>query len=69
MTSYKSQLLWTELNETQTETINGGLILGNFAIASKLTYQENGALVLGSGNAVLFGNTAGVAIVQTNVAL
>lgn len=69
MTSYKSQLLWTELTETQTETINGGLIFGNIAIGSKLTYQENGALVLNSGNAIFFGNRAGVLVSQTNVAL
>lgn len=69
MTSYKSQLLWTELTETQTETINGGLIFGNIAIASKLTYQENGALVLNSGNAVFFGNRAGVLVGQANIAL
>ena len=68
MTSCKSQYLWTELTETQTEAINGGVIAFNIAIASKLTYQDNGALVLASGNAIGFGNTAGVAIVQTNVA-
>ncbi len=68
MTSYNSQNLWTELTETQTETINGGLIVGNIAIASKLTYQENGALVLASGNAIGFGNTAGVLVAQANVA-
>ena len=67
MKSYNSQV-WTELTETQAEAINGGLIIGNIAIASKLTYQDNGALVLASGNAIGFGNTAGVAIVQTNVA-
>ena len=68
MTSYNSQNLWTELTETQTETIHGGVIAFNIAIASKLTYQNNGALVIASGNAIGFGNTAGVAIVQTNIA-
>jgi len=60
--------IWTELTETQTEAINGGVITFNIAIASKLTYQDNGALVLTSGNAIGFGNTAGVVIVQTNIA-
>jgi len=68
MTSYNSQNLWTELTETQIETINGGVIAFNLAIASKLTYQNNGAIVIASGNAGSFGNTAGVAIVQTNIA-
>ena len=68
MTSYNSQNLWTDLTEAQTETINGGLILGNIAFFSKLTYQNNGAIVIASGNAIGFGNTAGVAIVQTNIA-
>ncbi len=68
MKSYNSQHLWTELTETQTEAINGGLIAFNIAIASKLTYQNNGALVIASGNALGFGNAAGVAIVQTNIA-
>jgi hypothetical protein len=68
MKSDNSQQLWTELSETQTEAINGGLIAFNIAIASKLTYQENGALVLASGNAIGFGNRAGVFVVQTNVA-
>ena len=67
MKSYNFQI-WTELTEAQTEAINGGLIIANIAIASKLTYQDNGALVLASGNAIGFGNTAGVAIVQTNIA-
>jgi hypothetical protein len=68
MTSDNSQNLWTELTETQTETINGGVIAFNIAYFSKLTYQNNGALVIASGNAIGFGNTAGVAIVQTNIA-
>ena len=68
MTSYNSQNLWTELTEPQTEAINGGLIFRNIAFFSKLTYQNNGALVIASGNAIGFGNTAGVAIVQTNIA-
>ena len=68
MTSYNSQNLWTELTETQTETINGGVIAFNITIASKLTYQNNGAIVIASGNAIGLGNTAGVAIIQTNIA-
>lgn len=68
MTSYNSQNLWTELTETQTETINGGAIAFNTAFFSKLTYQNNGAIVIASGNAIGFGNTAGVAIIQTNIA-
>ena len=67
MTSYNSQI-WTELTETETETINGGVIAFNIAIASKLTYQNNGAIVIASGNAIGLGNTAGVAIIQTNIA-
>ena len=69
MTSYNSQNLWTDLTETQTETINGGVIAFNIAIASKLTYQNSGALVIASGNAIGLGNTGGVGVVQTNVAL
>jgi hypothetical protein len=68
MKSDNSQNLWIELTETQTETINGGEIAFNFAFASKLTDQNNGALVLASGNAIGFGNRAGVLVVQTNVA-
>jgi hypothetical protein len=68
MKSDNSQNLWIELTETQTEAINGGLIAFNFAIASKLTYQDNGALVLASGNAIGIGNRAGVFVVQTNIA-
>ena len=68
MKSDNSQYLWTELTETQTEAINGGVIAFNIAIASKLTYQENGALVIASGNAIGGGNRAGVLVVQTNVA-
>ena len=41
MKSYNFQI-WTELTEAQTEAINGGLIIANIAIASKLTYQDNG---------------------------
>ncbi len=68
MTFCNSQNLWTELTETQTEAINGGLIAFNTSFFSKLTYQNNGAIVIASGNAIGFGNTAGVAIVQTNIA-
>ncbi len=68
MRSDNSQNLWIELTETQTETINGGVIAFNAAFFSKLTYQNNGAIVIASGNAIGIGNQAGVAIVQTNIA-
>jgi hypothetical protein len=68
MKSNNSQNLWAELTETQSETINGGYIAFNIAIASKLTDQNNGALVLASGNALGFANSAGVVVAQTNVA-
>lgn len=68
MTNNTSVKLWNDLTETQAETINGGQVIGNFALFSKLTSQENGAIVAFSGNAGGIFNTAGVAVVQTNVA-
>jgi hypothetical protein len=68
MTNNTSAKFWTELTETQTEAINGGVVIGNFAAFSKLTSQNNGAVVAFSGNAIGAFNAGGVVVAQTNVA-
>lgn len=68
MTNYTSIQLWNNLTEIQSESINGGQVIGNFAFLSKLTSQNNGAVVAFSGNAVGFLNSGGVVVAQTNVA-
>ena len=60
--------LWNDLTEIQSESINGGVVIGNFAFLSKLTSQNNGAVVAFSGNAIGAFNAAGVVVGQTNVA-
>jgi hypothetical protein len=59
-------VLWNEIDESQSESINGGLIIGNVALLSKLTDQSNNAFVFASGNAYGFVNSGGVAIGQVN---
>ena len=68
MKSNNSQVLWTELTETQSEVVNGGAIVFNRAFFSKLTEQSNLALIANSGNAIGFGNSAGVTSTQINIA-
>jgi len=68
MTNNTSVKFWNDLTETQSESINGGQIIGNFAFLSKLTSQNNGAIVAFSGNAVGVLNAGGVIVAQTNVA-
>jgi hypothetical protein len=68
MKSNNSQTLWTDLTETQAEAVNGGLVLGNIADFSKLTDQSNVAAIIASGNALGFGNIAGVSSTQRNQA-
>ena len=68
MKSNNIKTLWTDLTEIQAETVNGGLILGNFASFSKLTDQENVAAILASGNAIGTFNSGGVTSTQVNVA-
>ncbi len=68
MTNNTSVKFWNDLTETQSESINGGVVIGNFAVLSKLTSQNNGAVVAFSGNAVGILNFGGVGVVQTNVA-
>ena len=68
MKSNNSQTLWTNLTETQSEAVNGGLVLGNFASFSKLTDQANAAAILASGNAIGAFNSGGVSSTQRNQA-
>ncbi len=68
MKSNNTQVLWTELTETQSELVNGGAVLFNSAFFSKLTDQENTALIANSGNAGFFANRAGVSSTQVNAA-
>jgi len=68
MTNNTSVKFSNDLTETQTESINGGQVIGNFAFFSKLTSQNNGAVVAFSGNAVGILNAGGVVVAQTNVA-
>jgi hypothetical protein len=68
MNNNTSVKLWNDLTETQAETINGGVIAYNAAFFSKLTDQNNGAIVAFSGNAIGGFNSAGVVVAQTNVA-
>jgi hypothetical protein len=68
MKSNNTKALWIDLTETQAETVNGGLILGNFASFSKLTDQENVAAILASGNAIGNFNSGGVTSSQRNQA-
>lgn len=68
MTNNTSVKFWNDLTETQSESINGGQIIGNLAFLSKLTSQNNGAIVAFSGNAVGVLNAGGVVVAQTNVA-
>jgi hypothetical protein len=68
MKSNHTQVLWTELTETQSELVNGGAVLFNSAFFSKLTSQENTALIANSGNAGSFANLAGVSSTQVNAA-
>ncbi len=63
-----TQVLWTELTETQSELVNGGAVDFNRAFFSKLTSQENTALILNSGNAIGLANRAGVSSTQVNIA-
>jgi hypothetical protein len=68
MKSNNTKALWIDLTETQAETVNGGLVLGNFASFSKLTDQTNAAAILDSGNAIGAFNSAGVSSTQRNQA-
>ncbi len=68
MTNNTSVKFWNDLTEAQSESINGGVVIGNFAAFSKLTSQNNGAIVAFSGNAVGIFNAGGVVVAQTNVA-
>lgn len=68
MKSNNSQVLWTELTETQSEVVNGGAIVFNTSFFSKITDQINTAIVLNSGNAIGSANSAGVAVFQSNQA-
>jgi hypothetical protein len=68
MKSNNSQILWTDLTETQAETVNGGAVDFNSAFFSKLTDQTNAAAILASGNAIGAFNSAGVTSTQVNVA-
>ena len=68
MTNNTSVKFWNDLIETQSESINGGQVIRNFAFLSKLTSQNNGAVVAFSGNAVGILNAGGVVVAQTNVA-
>jgi hypothetical protein len=68
MKSHNSQVLWTELTETQSEVVNGGAIVFNTSFFSKITDQINTAIVLNSGNAIGAANSAGVAVFQSNQA-
>jgi len=68
MKSNNSQVLWTELNETQSEVVNGGAVAFNSAFFSKLTEQNNSALIDNSGNAIGNFNRAGVSSTQANFA-
>jgi hypothetical protein len=63
-----SQILWTELTEIQSEVVNGGAVDFNSAFFSKLTEQDNTALIANSGNALGFANRAGVSSTQVNIA-
>jgi hypothetical protein len=68
MKSNNSQSLWTNLTETQSETVNGGQVAFNSAFFSKLTDQSNAAAILASGNAIGSFNSGGVTSSQTNIA-
>ena len=68
MKSNNSQVLWTNLTETQSEVVNGGAVAFNIAIFSKLTEQDNAALIANSGNALGFANRGGVSSSQGNFA-
>jgi hypothetical protein len=68
MKSNNNLVLWTDLSDTQSETVNGGLVLGNFASFSKLTDQANAAAIIASGNAIGAFNRAGVTSNQRNQA-
>lgn len=68
MTNNTSVQFWNDLTETQSEAINGGVVVGNFAFLSKLTSQNNGAIVAFSGNAVGVFNAGGVVVGQINAA-
>jgi hypothetical protein len=60
--------LWNEVTEAQSEAVNGGAVIGNFAFVSKLTDQSNAAAIIASGNAIGSFNSAGVTSTQINLA-
>ena len=68
MKSNNSLTIWTELTETQSEAVNGGVVAFNIANFSKLTDQINAAAVINSGNALGNFNRAGASVTQSNVA-
>jgi hypothetical protein len=68
MKFHNSQTIWTELTETQSEAVNGGAVSFNSAFFSKLTEQDNAALIANSGNAIGNFNRAGVSSTQINIA-
>ena len=68
MKSNNSQVLWTELTETQSEVVNGGAVVFNTSFFSKITDQINTAIVINSGNAIGVANSAGVVVFQSNQA-
>jgi hypothetical protein len=67
MKSHKSQTIWTELTETQSEVVNGGATAFNSAFFSEFVEQNNQALIANSGNALGFANRAGVSSTQVNI--
>jgi hypothetical protein len=64
---HNSQVLWTELTETQSEVVNGGATEFNRAFFSEFVDQNNQALIANSGNALGFANRAGVSSTQVNI--
>jgi len=68
MKSNNSQVMWTEMTETQSEVVNGGAIVFNTSFFSKITDQINTAIVVNSGNAIGVANSAGVNVFQSNQA-
>jgi hypothetical protein len=66
MKSNNSLTIWTELTETQSEAVNGGVVAFNIADFSKLTDQINTAAVIASGNAIGAFNSAGASVTQSN---
>jgi hypothetical protein len=68
MKSNNSLTIWTELTETQSEAVNGGVVNFNNSFFSKLTDQANAAAIIASGNAIGNFNRAGASVTQSNVA-